>query len=62
MCYQLENVKKLHIRKPSVRKTAAQKLRDYLKRKYGNSKNIFIRRETDDGIRVPDVQGDNKEK
>ena len=33
-------------------KSVEQKLRDYLKKKYGNSRNIFIREETTDGYEV----------
>ena len=43
-------------------KSVEQRLRDYLKKKYGNPRNIFIREETTDGIQVPDVQKGGKAK
>jgi hypothetical protein len=43
-----------------VPRSAEQKLRDYLRRKYGNPENIFINRKTEDGVRVPDVQREDK--
>ena len=45
-----------------MHKTPAQKLRDYLKKKYGDTKNIFIRRDTNNGIRMSNVWGENKKK
>ena len=54
----LKNLKKqgkLKKQQP-VYKTPAQKIRDYFIKKYGKSKNIFIREKTFPDIQVPKVQ------
>ena len=43
-------------------KTPAQKIRDYLKKRYGNVKDIFIRGKASINVRVSDVQGKYQKK
>ena len=43
-------------------KTPAQKIRDYLKKKYGNSEYFFDRRKASDDVHMSDVQGTDKKK
>ena len=45
-----------------MRKTPAQKIRDYFIKKYGISKDIFIAGETEDSIRMSEMQRKNKKK
>ena len=43
-------------------KTPAQKIRDYLFKKYGSSKDFFIKRKASDDVHMSDVQGTDKKK
>ena len=48
--------------KQKVPKTSAQKIRDYLIKKYGSSKNIFIRGKTFTDVQVSKMWRGNKKK
>ena len=45
-----------------MRKTPAQKIRDYFIKKYGSSKNIFIRKKNNTDVQMQEVWGNDKKK
>ena len=45
-----------------MRKTPAQKIRDYFIKKYGSSKNMFIRKKPSEDIQMSEEWRDNKKK